>query len=264
MKIGIIGANGWLGSALGKRLIRSGTIRESDLTVLVRQSSKPDYFGFRDVVWAKDVTDLVARSEAVVLSVRPEDWRSLNFYAPDRLVISFMACVGLSSLASCGGRIVRAMPNAAAEFGASYTPWFAADDVTDNDRHWVRAILSSIGTSDELAEESQIDVLTALSGSGSAYPALMASAMLAWARQAGLAKPIALRAVEATVCGGAQLLAGHIEGAESMVSTYRDYRGVTAAGLDAAEKSGFVRAIKAALDAAVSASRQKNILPAGE
>lgn len=259
MKIGIIGANGWLGSALGKRLIASGTIRASDLTVLDRVGQRPDYFGYNDVVWAQDVADLVTRSEVVVLSVRPEDWRGLDLHAPGRLVISFMAYVELSSLALCGGRIVRTMPNAAAEFGRSYTSWFAADDVTENDRHWVQAILSSIGTSDELADESQIDVLTALSGSGSAYPALMASAMLAWARTAGLAESIAHRAVDATVCGGAQLLAGRIEGAEGMVSTYRGYRGVTAAGLDAAEDAGFVRAMKAALDAAVSDSRQKAI-----
>ena len=264
MKIGIIGANGWLGSALGKRLIESGTILPAGLTVFDRVGQSPDYFGYRDVVWAQNLTDLVDRSDVVVLSVRPEDWKSIELYAHDRLVISFMASMGLSSLTRCGGRIVRAMPNAAAEFGRSYTSWFAADDVTETDRQWMQAILASIGTSDELAEESQIDVLTALSGSGSAYPALMASAMLNWARLAGLAEPIARRAVEATVCGGAQMLAGRIEGAEGMVSTYRDYRGVTAAGLDAAEDAGFVKAINAALDTAVSASQSKAILLAKE
>lgn len=260
MKIGIIGANGWLGSALGRRLLSSGKIQASELTVLVRRGRKPDYFGYHEVVWAENVTELVALSEVVVLSVRPEDWQGLDLHAPDRLVISFMACIDLASLSRCGGRVVRTMPNAAAEFGRSYTPWFAADGVTAVDRQWVEAILRSIGTADELADESQLDVLTALSGSGAAYPALMASAMLAWARAAGLAEPIARRAVEATVCGGAELLAGAIEGAESTVATYRDYRGVTAAGLDAAEGAGFDRAMTAALDAAVSASRQKAIL----
>lgn len=255
MKVGIIGATGWMGSALGRHLLSSQVVKPSDLVVLNRSGRRPEYFGHGDVVWAGNVPELVDRSEIVVISVRPEDWPQLDLRAPGRLVVSFMAKVGMSGLSSCRGRIVRAMPNAMAETGESYTPWFAAPDVSAADKDRIRQILTCIGTSDELDSEDHLDLMTALPGSGSAYPALMAAAMLDYARSKGLAEHIARRAVEATVCGGARMLAGRIETAREMVGVYMDYAGITAAGLNAAETAGFTRAVGAALDAALAASR---------
>jgi pyrroline-5-carboxylate reductase len=250
MRLGIIGATGWLGSALGRAVLDSRLVATSDLVLLNRSGPWPDYHRRTDVTWASDVTDLVAQTDAVVLSVRPEDYTGLGLHAPGRLVISFMAGVPMAALARTGGRIVRAMPNAAAARGRSYTPWLAGPGVTGADRALVRAILATFGTEDEIREEAQLDVLTALSGSGAAYPALMAAAMLAQARVRGLPEEVARRAVEAVVCDGADLLRGRIETAPDLLDTYRGYRGTTAAGLDAAEAMGFAKAIQEALEAA--------------
>ena len=183
VKVGIIGATGWLGSALGGGLLEAGSVATADLVLLNRSGPRAEYHSARDVVWARDVTDLVERAEVVVVAVRPQDWDGLALAAPGRLLISFMACVSVAALARSGARIVRAMPNAAAELGRSYTPWLAGPGVTDDDRAATRAILSAIGTEDQVASEAQIDFLTALSGSGAAYPALMALAMLDAARE---------------------------------------------------------------------------------
>lgn len=75
-------------------------------------------------------------------------------------------------------------------------------------------------------------------------------------RAHGVAEPIARRATEATIFGGAGLLAGRIEQAPDLVAAYRDYRGTTAAGLEAAEQAGFSRAISQALESATEAARQ--------
>jgi pyrroline-5-carboxylate reductase len=250
VKVGIIGATGWLGSALGGGLLGTGSVAPADLVLLNRSGPRADYHGAHDVVWAQDVPDLVERAEVVVVAVRPQDWDGLALVAPGRLVISFMACVSVAALAGSGARIVRAMPNAAAELGRSYTPWLAGSGVTDDDRAAVRAILSAIGTEDQIAFEAQIDFLTALSGSGAAYPALMAIAMLDAAREAGLDEGVAERAVSAAVCDGAAMLAGRIGDAAAMIETYRGYRGTTAAGLAAAEAAGFRQAVMSALSAA--------------
>ena len=252
MRLGIVGATGWLGSALGRRVLDTGLVPPSDLVLLNRSGPRPEYHGRTDVTWAPNLADLVARAEVVVLSVRPEDLPGLALSAPDRLVVSFLAGVPLAALAPTGGRVVRAMPNAAAERGRSYTPWLAGAKVTQADRALVRALLSTIGTEDEVRDESHIDLLTALSGSGAAYPALMAAAMLAHAEAAGLPEQIARHAVEAVVCDGADLLRGRIETAPELLHAYRAYRGTTEAGLDAAEASGFSRAIDEALRAATA------------
>lgn len=254
MRLGIIGATGWLGSALGGRLLARGIVPPDRMVLANRSGPRGDYHG-HEVRWARDGAELAALSDVIVVSVRPQDWRALDLRAEGKLVISFMAGVGSDRLAACGGRIVRAMPNAAAEIGASYSPWWADGTVTPEDRKAVTAILSAIGTSDEIEAESQIDLMTALPGSGAAYPALMAVAMARFMTGHGVPAEIAWRAAEAAVCGGAAMLAGRIAEAPAVLAAYRDYRGTTAAGIDAAEAAGFSDALHAALEAATRKAR---------
>jgi pyrroline-5-carboxylate reductase len=256
MKIGLIGATGWLGSAMGAHLLDKGLVVPADLILLNRGGPRDTYHGRREVVWASGADDLAARSDVIILSVRPQDWADLSLRAPGKLVLSFLAGTGIAALAACGGRIVRVMPNAAAEIGASYSPWVAGPGVTDADRQAVRSLLSAIGEQDELADESQIDLMTAASGSGAAYPALMAVAIADWLAAQGVERAIAWRTAGAMVCGGARLLEGRIDTAPAMVAAYRDYRGTTAAGIEAAEAVGFGASLAAALDAATAAARK--------
>ena len=85
-----------------------------------------------------------------------------------------MAGIPLADLARRTGsdRVVRALPNAAAEVGFSYTPWTAGPAVTDADRTVVRRIFGACGSADEVLNEASIDYLTGLCGTGPAYPAL--------------------------------------------------------------------------------------------
>lgn len=253
MRIGIIGAMGWIGSALGAALIESGTVAPQNLTVLVRQGRLADYLGHAGVHWAGTVAELVERSDIVIVSVRPQDWPALELRAPGRLVISVMAMVPLAALAATGARVVRVMPNALAEQRRSYSPWMAGPGVTPEDKAAVARILQCIGTTDELTEERHLDVMTVLPGSGPAYPALMAMAMLDFARAQGLPEPIARRAVEAVIVDGAGQLQGRVDTAAETVAAFRDYRGITAAGLNGADAAGFSHAVEVGLAAALRA-----------
>ena len=253
MRVGIIGGTGWLGGALGRGLIAQGVVAAEELVILNR-TGRRDYSG-HPVVWAVDVADLVARCDVVVVSVRPGDWPGLELRAAGRLVVSFMAGVAMEALGASGGRIVRAMPNAAAEIGASYSPWVAGPGVTAADRAVVAAVLGAVGTQEELPDEGQIELMTALSGAGPAYPALMARAMLRFLADRGVAAETAARAVEGTICAAAQLLEGRMGDAPAMVQTFVDYRGTTCAGLEAAEAAGFSAALEAGLVAAVEKAR---------
>ncbi len=255
MRIGIIGGTGWLGAALVRGLLERPLAAPAEIVVLNRSGPRPDAFP-RPVIWARDADDLVARSEVVVVSVRPEDWPALRLRAEGRLLLSFMAGVPLDLLGRSGARCVRAMPNAAAEIGASYTPWVADQAVTEADRHTVTTILSAMGSSDPVETEAQIDLMTAVSGSGPAYPALMAAAILDFLRAEGVPETVARRSAEAVVCGAAPLLAGRIETAPDLVGTFRSYAGTTAAGLAAAERAGFGEALRAALVAATGKARE--------
>jgi pyrroline-5-carboxylate reductase len=254
--VGIIGGGGWLGRSIAAQALASGVIAEKSLILSSRSARAGGLGKWAAVEWTSDNSDLVRRSDVVILSVRPHQFFDLSLEAEGRLVISVMAGVSMTTLQSRLGttRVVRAMPNAAAEVGLSYTPWLAGAGVTEQDRAFVRALFASCGETDEMGTEDQLDYLTGLSGSGPAFPALLASAMLSHAQARGLPPEIARRAVFGVFCGASRLLAGSVTQPERMVQTFVDYEGTTAAGLREMMRHGFTEAIHAGLDAAAAAA----------
>lgn len=254
--LGILGGTGWLGQALGLGLLQKGLAAPADLVLLNRSGSAPGYAGWPGVRLARDMAELQALAGPLVLSVRPEDFPVPGFAPGNRLLISFMAAIPMARLRDLapGARIVRAMPNGGASQGQSFTPWFAPD-LPPEDAALTRRLLSAIGTEAQVASEDQLDILTALSGSGPAYPALMAQALLTKALALGLPRSLAEPAVEAVVAGSAAALTGRVAEADQILAAMHSYRGITAAGLQAAEAAGFAKALGAAIDAAVARAR---------
>lgn len=251
MRLGIVGATGWLGQALGLGLLAKGLVTPGDLVLLNRSGKPGSYAAHAGVHWAADMADLQAQSEVIVLTVRPEDFPLAGFDPGARLVISFMAGWTLAALSAHAprARMVRAMPNGNAVSGTSFTPWLA-DGISDQDAAVVGRILSAMGQVQRIETEAQLDYLTALSGSGAAYPALMAKAMLEDAADRGLPADVARKAVEAVVCGSSGLLLGQMGRIDEVLGAYMSYRGITAAGLEAAESGGFGQSLREALEAA--------------
>ena len=254
MRLGILGATGWLGQALGLGLISKGLWPAERLVVLNRSGKVGGYAG-HPVIWARDAADLCVQSDIVILSTRPEDFPPDGFDAGNRLVISFMTAWTLEKLAARwpAARWVRAMPNGGASVGRSYTPW-VAPGLADEDAALVARLLSAMGDQDRVEDEGQLDYLSTLSGSGPAYPALLARAMLRDAAARGLPEPVARRAVEAVICGSAALLEGRIGGLQEIIDAFLSYKGITAAGMAVAGPA-FDQAMQEALAAASAKAR---------
>ncbi|RDD69690.1 pyrroline-5-carboxylate reductase family protein, partial [Paracoccus versutus] len=81
MRVGLIGATGWLGSALGAGLLARGILAPGELVLLNRSGPQTNYHGHANVAWARDAAELVAQSDVIVVSVRPEDWPGLDLRA---------------------------------------------------------------------------------------------------------------------------------------------------------------------------------------
>lgn len=250
--IGIIGGQGWMGRSLGIALLERNVVPAGRLVVSSRSGSHEAYRDWPDVRCAADNRELVELADVIVLSVRPEDLASLDIEAGDKLVVSLLAMASLQDVACQVGsrRVVRAMPNAAAEIRRAYFPWYASPQVTAADKRLVQALLASCGTPRELPAERDLDYLTALSGAGPAYPALLAQSMLEHARQRGLADDIAREAVMQTLVGGSLLLERLGADPGDMVERLIAYDGTTAKGLKTMMDEGIDRAIHRGLDAA--------------
>lgn len=253
-RIGIIGGNGWIGGAIARAAVGARFVTPEALTLSCR-SAPPGWLP--DARWTGDNQALADRSDLVILSVRPQDWPAIRVSAPGRLVISVMAGVTLAGIAARLGteRVVRALPNAAAEVGRSYTPWTASAAVAGADRTTVRDLIATFGTGDEVATEAEIDYMTGHSGTGPAYPALLAAAMERDAIAHGLPPDVARRAAVALLVGTGRLFEKAGGDPADTVAAFVEYRGVTAAGIEAMRTSGFETAVSAGLSAALRKSR---------
>ncbi|WP_064684003.1 pyrroline-5-carboxylate reductase family protein [Rhizobium bangladeshense] len=253
LRIGIIGGGGWLGGAIAGSIIDAGLVDSRDLCLSYR-GEQPHRFP--NSSWTSDNQALANRSEVIILSVRPGDWHGLTLDAGGKLVISVMAGIRLDALSERHntGRVVRALPNAAAEVTRSYTPWIGASGVTADDRALVGAIFEACGLQDEVASESDIDYLTGLSGSGPAFPALLAAAMMSDAVAYGLSTEIARRAVNTVLVGAGHLAERRDESPDDTVAAFLDHRGTTAAAIEGMRDAGFDAAVAGGLSAAFKKS----------
>jgi pyrroline-5-carboxylate reductase len=249
-KIGVIGGNGWLGSAIVQALIDGGTAKPEQF-VLSYRSGQPDRFA--GALWTRDNQELADKADVILVSVRPQDWPTLGITAHGKLAISVMAGISLDGLKAGLGteRVVRTLPNAAAEVRRSFTPWIASTPVSDEERALVRRIFEACGTSAEVATEAQLDYFTGLTGMGPALPALMASAMMHHAVQQGIDPDIARQAVISVLVGTGHLFEKRGDDPDETVKAFLDYRGTTAAAIEAMRAQGFDRIVEAGLAAAL-------------
>ena len=147
-------------------------------------------------------------------------------------------------------QVVRALPNAAASIRKSFTPWFATPPVSDGNKRLVQALLETCGDADEVLQEGHIDYCVGMTGSGAAFPALLAQAMIEHAVSRGLPPAVARRAARGVLVNASQLLAD--DDSAAVVQAMIDYRGTTAAALQAMMDQGFKAAVGVGLEAAAS------------
>lgn len=251
--IGIIGGGGWLGRAFAEAVVADSIVPVERLTLSYRSKS-PDFLPGAN--WTRDNKLLIENSDIIIVSVRPQDLSSVNGTAEGKLVVSVMAGITVSELENRfrTDRIIRTLPNAAAEVRKSYTPWCASHAVTTEDKAILCRILLSCGTADEVSRESDIDYFTGMTGSGPAFPALLAAAMMADAVNRGVDMDVARRAVNALLVGTGRLAEVRDESPDDLVTTFLDYQGTTAAAIEAMRRGGLDRAVSDGLAAAFEKS----------
>lgn len=249
LSIGVIGGGGWLAQTIIRALLEKGVLRGDQLAIAYR-SQPPE--GTPAALLTANAQDVVEACDTIIISVRPADFAALNIKAVGKPVISVMAGVSLARIAEATGstRVIRAMPNVAASIGRSYTPLFAAAAASAEDRATARSIFEACGLCDEMASEDDLDYLTGLTGSGPAFPALLAQALAADAMARGIAPAIAHRAVKQLIVGAGRLIEAEERPMAGIVEEFVAYRGVIAAGIEAMRQAGFDSSVQAGLAAA--------------
>ncbi|MGM0516724.1 MAG: pyrroline-5-carboxylate reductase [Pseudomonadota bacterium] len=199
-------------------------------------------------------------AQLVVLAVKPQMMREVAEdlapgLAAGQLVISIAAGIPVGALQGwLGGHraVVRAMPNTPSMVGCGAAGLFAAEAVSDEQRSDAESLMRAVGVVQWLDEESQIDEVTALSGSGPAYVFYLMESMQAAAEELGMQPADARLLTLETVFGAAKLaLAADESPAELRArvtspggTTERAIRELDAAGV----REAFARAVRASRD----------------
>jgi len=262
--VGFIGA-GNMARSLAGGLLRNGWSRErlilSDPQVMQREAVQQ---ALGVSVYA-DNLDVAQRADILVLAVKPQALsdvaHGLTAVAQRRrpLVISIVAGVRGGDLERwLGGElaIVRAMPNTPALIGSGASGLYANARVTTAQRGQAESILRAVGVAVWVDDESLIDVVTALSGSGPAYFFLVMEALEQAAIAAGL-DPTQARLLTLETAVGAAKMA--LEGAEEPALLRKHVTspgGTTEAAIKVMEQNGLRTIFNDAVAAATRRARE--------
>jgi pyrroline-5-carboxylate reductase len=211
--LALVGA-GKMGGALLKRWLTGGLPPSSVTIIEPSPSAEIVALATAQAISLNAHAGDSAAPEALVLAVKPQSLdgaaRQIAALAgAQTVVVSIIAGKTIANLAARMPRasaFVRAMPNTPATVGRGVTGAVASAGVTTRQREIANTLFSAVGAFEWLSDESLIDAVTALSGSGPAYVFALAEALAEAGAAVGLPPDLAARFARATVEGAGELL----------------------------------------------------------
>lgn len=206
--------------------------------------------------------DAIQNADVVVLAVKPQVLaavlKPLHGLFEGKLIISIVAGAEVDSIARLTGaaRIVRVMPNTPALVQTGAHGLFAPVAVDAEDRQLASQILAATGLTIWVDVESQIDVVTAVSGSGPAYFFYMMESMIRAGKNLGLDEKVATALTLQTALGAAQMAITSSNTPSELRKNVTSPNGTTQAALEVFDRAQISQNIQAALAAAQKRSQE--------
>jgi pyrroline-5-carboxylate reductase len=212
-------------------------------------------------------TDSIAAAgdaNVIVLAVKPQTMPAVldqlrGQLSREQLVVSIAAGTTIASIERALGAdlgVVRSMPNTPALIGHGITGVTASSNCTARQRAQAEEILMAAGEVVWLADESLMDAVTAVSGTGPAYYFLLTEALAAAARELGLPPETADRLAAMTCFGAGAMMATSPDEAVELRRRVTSPGGTTEAAMAVLEGAGFAELMRRAVEAACRRSRE--------
>jgi pyrroline-5-carboxylate reductase len=255
MKLGFIGGGNMAAAMIGGLLQKGFTA--ADIKVAETSPQRCAWLAQEYGVTANANTDAILTAEVIVLAVKPQQLadvlRALPALKPEQLVLSIAAGVRASDISRWLDHhpaVVRAMPNTPALVGAGIAGLFALPGVTDKQKAQANRILEAVGQAVWVQQEAQIDVVTAISGSGPAYVFYFIEALEQAGIDLGLPAETARLLTLQTFFGAAALAIEDQSAPAELRARVTSKGGTTERGILALEEAGVAHAIGLAARAA--------------
>lgn len=248
---------------MAKGFVNAGLVSTEELIASDPAPAGREAFGLEVGCETTDSNaDVLARAKVIFLAFKPHQLDEATEAVRDQfdeshLVISILAGVRLAKLdAACGGRarVVRVMPNTPALVGEGACGYALGQAATTEDGELVKRLLSAVGVAYEV-NESLIDAVTGLSGSGPAYGYMIIEALSDGGVAAGLPRDISTRLAAQTMLGAAKMVLETGKHPGELKDMVCSPGGTTIEGVHELEEGGvrsaLINAVRAATERAV-------------
>jgi len=264
-QLGFIGA-GNMAEAIAAGVLRGGLMPAADMIASDPADDRRRLFSERyAIATTADGRAVLADSARVLLAVKPQVLSEVmnalaGAWRPDHLIITILAGVAIDRIAQATGcpqaRIVRVMPNLPLAVGAGISAVVAGRGAGPEDVAFVRRLFETGGQTVVLDDESLLDAVTAVSGSGPAYFYYIVEAIEAAGAEAGLPAPLARRLAEYACLGAARMMVESAEAPAELRRRVTSRGGTTQAAIEVMEAAGVSEAIRRAVLAAHRRARE--------
>lgn len=251
-----------MGQALVRGITAKGYTKRKNLFVSDKDEKKKDSVRLEFKVGIADSnSELVKRSQVIILAVKPQDidvvLQDVAWLLKGKLLISICAGISTNKLEKRLGRVavVRVMPNMPTQIGQGISVISFGRYATAKDRRLVNSIFSCIGEVVQL-QEKLMDAVTAISGSGPAYFFYLVENLISTARQLGIPKQIAQRLAVKTALGSAMLLNQSSLGPQTLRKQVTSKGGTTEAAFNVFKKGRLESILRRGFQAAAKRSKQ--------
>lgn len=244
MKIAVLGA-GKMGLSFSKSFLKYDLVKPENLVLITRsEAHKPEIsqmFPGAAVSVFDEVTNLDA--DLIILSVKPQDFSFLAAHLPFKIpehtmILSIMAGISIHKIQHILHHtlVARAMPNSPTLLGMGITGYTAAEGTTFSQMKNIERLLNSTGRAVYMEDESQLDAVTALSGSGPAYFYYIVDAMIKAGMKMGIDETLSKLFVKQTMLGSYHLINNSEKSLEQLITDVASKGGTTEAALQTFEE----------------------------
>ncbi len=260
-RVAILGG-GKMGEALLSGLLRSGRSPDEIMVTARREERAAELAERYGVQTGLDNQEAVAWAKVLVVTVKPQDMEALlEQIAPsvteDHVIVSVAAgirCALVEKMMPGDVPVVRVMSNVPVHVDEAMSAISAGAHAEDKDLAIAEELLGSVGKVIRLAEKHQ-DAVTATSGSGPAYFALLAEAMIDACILLGLSRDVATELIVQTMVGSAKMLRDMNSHPVELREMVTSPGGTTIVAIRELENAG----VRAAFLNAIDAARQRSV-----
>ncbi|GAB3640536.1 pyrroline-5-carboxylate reductase [Spirosoma arcticum] len=263
MKIAIIGC-GNMGMAFAKSFVQYDLVKQDDLLLIEKSADRSTALRLEKAgVVVDTIGTRVGEADLIILSVKPQDFNSVHealraVIQPEQVVLSIMAGIPIAQIQNKLGHplVIRAMPNTPAMLGMGITGFTAAKEVDGSSLRRVENLINATGRSLFLEDESMLDAVTALSGSGPAYFYYVVKAMIDAGKQMGFDDAVSALLVKQTMLGSYHLINTADKSLDELINAVASKGGTTEAALREFESGALSDTLVAGIKAAQARSTE--------